>query len=600
VDQAGTVQAEISALQLIIIDKFMPILKLTGILQDDFTSSDQVNEMKDFVDSVASSGQKDIVVGDGLKFSVGEMVIVYDGYEIFENAVIESISSNTLTMTENLLNNYQEGSMIGKFIGVLDTVNNQYLRMQSPDLGDGSDGVFESTGNATWSSEKNYASIKIKNGHTITVSGNFDIKCQGLFEIETGGILTAKGKGHAGGSGRRYHAYCGVSEIGGSSDQWTRNGGGGGGGYASGYSSSRSCGAGGAYGTNGSNGYTVGSSPNNRPEGGYAYNDSELNNFSSSYLKGSGGGGGSSSNSSGNGRGGYGGGIIRIHCKNIIVNGEIDCNGENGIDGGIPSNYYTGGGGGGAGGTIYIQVLNKALLGTNLVHANGGIGGVGKTTSGATWGNGGNGGKGRIRIEAGKKDGSSNPSYATGFHTNVGAYAKYGWYFTKEIKILNPTITVNGYFKQEAIIKINLLNIANANQSDVELVDVSDFEIGDKVIIYEDEKMEIREIENILSSVLTFTESLQNTYSTNAQVIRVDAYGFVSLEPVDDNENLQEMMLQSVENLGSDIWYLSYSKTIKAMNDQDSGVRLVGCVRLKGRINNINEINLKEVNWNYF
>jgi len=60
------------------------------------------------------------------------------------------------------------------------------------------------------------------------------------------------------------------------------------------------------------------------------------------------------------------------------------------------------------------------------------------------------------------------------------------------------------------------------------------------------------------------------------------------------------MMLQSVEDLGDDIWYLSYSKTIKATNDQDSGVRLIGCVKLKGKSNNTNEISLKEVNWNYF
>jgi hypothetical protein len=36
------------------------------------------------------------------------------------------------------------------------------------------------------------------------------------------------------------------------------------------------------------------------------------------------------------------------------------------------------------------------------------------------------------------------------------------------------------------------------------------------------------------------------------------------------------------------------------MNNQDAGVRLVGCVKLKGKSNNTNEINVKEVNWNYF
>jgi hypothetical protein len=578
----------------------MPILKLTGILQDDFTSNDQINETKDFIDSVANSGQKDVIVGDGSKFSVGEMVIIYDGYEMFENAVIESIVGNTLTMTENLTNTYPEGSYIGKFLGVLDTVSNRYLRMQSPDLGDGSDGAFESTGNATWSSEKNFTSVLVKNGHTITISGNYPIKCQGTYEIEAGGKISAKGRGHAGGYGRRYRGDCGASELGGSTEQWERNGGGGGGGYASGYSSSRSCGAGGAYGTNGGNGYTQSSSPNNTPQGGLAYNDSGLSNFSESYIKGSGGGGGAGAESSGNARGGSGGGIIRIHCKNLIVNGEIDCDGSDASEAGTPYNYYTGGGGGGSGGTIYLQVLNKATLGASLVHANGGARSGGKNTNGDIWGYGGNGGKGRIRIEAGKTDGSTNPSFGSGFNTNLGGYAKYGWYFAKEIKALNETITVNGYFKQEAIIKIDLALIANSGQADIDLVDASDFEVGDKAILLEDEKMEIVEIQAISSDTLKMSEDLQNTYSTNAQLIRIDAYGLISLEPVGDDESLQDMILQSVEDLGSDIWYLSYSKTIKSMNNQDAGVRLVGCVKLKGKSNNTNEINVKEVNWNYF
>ena len=102
-DQAGIIQVEISARPLIIIDEYMPVLKLTGILQDDFTANDKIDEVKDFIDSIANSGQKNVVVSDGSKFSVGEMVIIYDGYEIVENAVIESISVNTLTMTENIL-----------------------------------------------------------------------------------------------------------------------------------------------------------------------------------------------------------------------------------------------------------------------------------------------------------------------------------------------------------------------------------------------------------------------------------------------------------------------------------------------------------------
>jgi len=576
------------------------IQNLAGIYQDDFFDNTKLDSLKDLITSQADAGQNSIVVNNGSLFGVGKLVIVYDGYEIFETAVIQSISGNVLTMTENLLNTYPEGSYIGKFLGVLDTVNKKYLRLQSPDLGNGSDGAFVSVGNESWVGEKNFSSVLVKSGHTIYVNGNFSIKCQGNFEIEAGGKITAEGYGHAGGWGTRYNAYNGASEIGGSTQSWMRNGGGGGGGYASGSSSSRSCGGGGGYGGSGGSGYTQYSSPNNTPQEGSPYNDSELSRFELAYLKGSGGGGGASAESNGNARGGNGGGIIRIHCRNLIVNGEIDCDGENAPEAGIPSNYNTGGGGGGAGGTIFIQVLNKATLGVSLVHANGGAGSGGKITNGTIWGYGGNGSGGRIRIEAGKKQGSTSPGYATNYYSNVGGYAKFGWYFTKEIKALNPTITINGFFKQEAIVRINLSSIANSGQANISLTSALAYEVGDKAIIYENEKMEIVEIIEIIGNVLTLASNLQNSYSTSAQLIRVDAYGYVSLEPAGDNENLQEMMLQSATNLGSNIWYLAYSKTIKAINGQDSGVRVVGCVKLKGRSNSVDQFNLKEANWNYF
>lgn len=108
------------------------------------------------------------------------------------------------------------------------------------------------------------------------------------------------------------------------------------------------------------------------------------------------------------------------------------------------------------------------------------------------------------------------------------------------------------------------------------------------------------EIINIAGNILTMSGNLKNSYSVSAQLIRIDAHGYVSLEPSGHDENLQEMMLQSVANLGSNIWYLTYSKTIKEINNQDSGVRVVGCVKLKGRSNNTNQLNLREVNWNYF
>ncbi len=582
----------------------MPKLKLTGITQDDMTSNEYVDERITYIDSEAIASQRNIVVGDASEFKIGDQVVVYDNMNGFETAVIDSIVGNTLTMKDNLSNSYPEGSSIGKYLGYLDTLNNKFTRLLAPDLGDGSDGAFVSTGNTTWSSEKNFTSILIQAGHTIYISGNIQIKCQGNIEIEAGGIISAKGRGHSRGSSGDPWGYQGSSYIGSGDRANEANGGGGGGGDGSGSSSYRSGGGGGGYGSAGGRSNKYGG---DYGYGGEVYNNESLSNtFSIEYLRGSGGGGGGSNyQMPGWGHGGHGGGIIRLHCKNMVVNGEIDCDGNDGLDGGDenthPGSYYSAGGGGGSGGTIFIQVLNKADIGTGYIHARGGTRGLGINSSGTndSYGNGGNGGNGRIRIEAGKVVGTTSPGFYSGY-SNERKYAKYGWYFTKELKVLNETITVNGYFKQKAVIKINLASIANSGQADIELTDASDFEVGDRAILLEDEKMKLVEVQGIVSNTLTVTEELQNTYSTNAQLIRIDAYGLISLEPVGDDENLQDMMLQSIEDLGDDIWYLSYSKTIKAMNNQDAGVRLVGCVKLKGKSNNTNEINVKEVNWNYF
>ena len=566
----------------------MPVLKLTGIKQDDLSSNDYIDELLSYIDSDCLSGQRNIVVGDGSVFSVGQMIIIYDGVDSFETAVIESISVNTLTMTADLDNSYPEGSVIGKFIGVLDTVNRKYLGLLSPDLGDGSDGVFESAGDTTWSSEKNFTSVLIKNGHTITVNGNFPIKCLGLFEIEAGGKLSSEGKGHAGGYCYGYNGQQGYSYAGNPTTSAQANYGGGGGG-----TSNPGGGGGGGYSTAGAN-----ATSSNYGYGGGTYNDGELSNFNEAYLKGSGGGGASrsSSGSNGNLKGGNGGGIIRLHCRSLIVAGEIDCDGENGRGDGSYEydtvNY--GGSGGGSGGTIFIQALNKCVMGSSLIHANGGAKGYGRNYNY----NGGNGGKGRIRIECpGKIIGTSNPTYAKGYTSNV-FHAKKGWYFTKEIKTLNPIITVNAYIKQEAVVKGDINSSALSGQADISLFDTSSFFAGDKVVVFEDEKMEIHEVGSITSNTITLIENLKYDYSDNAELIRIDVDCLISLVEVGDDEYLQDMVLQYADYLEDDIWYLVFTKTIKSINENESGVRLVGCTRLKGQDGDVP--NVREINWNYF
>lgn len=574
----------------------MPIRQLIGIKQDNLLDNSVLNELFDNLSSDALSGQADVEVIDGSQFSVGEIIIIYDGDNTFETATIQSINVNTLTMTGNLTYSYPLGSLIGKYLGVLDTENGKYTRALAPDLGDGSDGIFVSSGNVTWSSEKNFESVLIQNGHTITVNGNFEIKCQGSFEIETGGKLTAKGRGHSGGGGGNYGS-SGAGNGGGSVYQQKDTGhGGGGAGVASGTNAAG--GGGGGYGSNGGNGGYSGSS-SDRGVRGIAYNNSAIDDKSTAYLKGSGGGGGGSALST-SGSGGTGGGIIRISCKNFVMEGEVDCDGNNGNNGNT-TNYKTAGGGGGAGGTIFIVCLLGATIGTALIHARGGTGGQGYNGSNFGYYAGGNGGNGRIRIEAGAISGTSSPGFATGYSSGADGRTKYGWYFTKNIETENEAINVNCYLEQNIVEKKNLASIANADQADVEITDSSQFEVGDKVLIRENEKLEIKTIDSIASNILTMDSNLKYLYTTSAEVLRIDARGVISLVDAGDDENLQDMDIKDVERMDTDIYKFTFAKCIKNNAEESGGMKLVGAVRLKGKSTGETvDVSINEVSWTWF
>lgn len=574
----------------------MPIRQLIGIKQDNLIDNSVIDELFDNLLAEALSGQADVQVGNGAQFSVGEMVIIYDGEDTFETATVQSKVGNTLTMTDNLAYSYPLGALIGKYLGVLDTGNGKYTRALAPNLGSGSDGVFVSSGNATWSSEKNFESVLIQNGHTITISGNFEIKCQGTFEIEVGGKLSAKGRGHAGGGGGNYGS-SGAGNGGGSVYQLKDTGhGGGGGAVASGTDAAG--GGGGGYGSNGGSGGYSGSS-STRGIGGITYNNAAIDDKSTAYLMGSGGGGGSSALSN-SGSGGAGGGIMRISCKNFIMAGEIDCDGNDGSNG-YPTSYKTGGGGAGAGGTIFIVCLLGATIGTNLIHARGGIGGQGYYGSNFGYYQGGNGGNGRIRIEAGAISGTSNPGFATGYSSGADGRTKYGWYFTQNIETENETINVNCYVEQNIVEKKNLSTVANAGQPDVQVANSSQFEAGDRVIIKENEKVEIKTIESISLNVLTFDLDLIYAYSASAQVMRIDVQGIISLVGAGESEYLQDMDLKDIESMGNDIYKLAFTRCIKNTNEDPGGMKLVGVVRLKGRnTGETVDVSINEVSWMWF
>lgn len=565
------------------------MLELLGIKTEKFANTDLYDDLQDTLQSQANSGQAVVAVGTGANFAVGECVVIYNiPNGNFETAIIQSISSNNLTMTANLTNTYGAGSYIGKYLGFIDTTNRNYKRLSAPDLGTGADGAFVSSGNETWSTEKNYTSITIQNGHTITVSADIAIKCTGAVNIEAGGKLSAKGYGHAGGAGASNdngQAQQGASQLGAGGYSTSANGGGGGGG--DGISSIDYVGGGGGgYGTAG----TAGSKSGNATvgAGGGTYNDAEMSNQTTAFLKGAGGGGGSGSYNVPHGSGGAGGGIIKIYCSSITVAGEIDCDGNNGT---VAQNA---GGGGGAGGSIIILAMGAVVIGTGLLHCSGGTGGV-------TTGSGGNGGSGRIRIEGTSITGTSTPTLATGYTSGYTAYSKYGFYFTKKIELENEAITVNNFVRQDVIVAELLGSGASAGQADVTVADGTKYEVGDFVVIKEGSSVEQKTIESIAGNVLTMSENLSNTYTTSAKVFRIDVRAYVSLVNPGENQDQQLMELKEINFEDSDsVLLLSHTRTVKSTATGSGGTELVGMIQLKSNGINAEEVAIIQADWQTF
>lgn len=206
--------------------------------------------------------------------------------------------------------------------GTLAGVTSNHWPSWWTDRGDGSDGDFVPTENTTISDLKQYSSVYIKEGITVTVERYAAMKCLGSVVIE--GTITADGTGGVGGKGQD-KSYGLPGEDG--------NFPGGVGGH-----SSNNPGAGGA---------------------GTKYNKDYLRK--GFQLIGAGGGGGGASGNSGSwgGNGGNGGGCIYIIAKEVRIgtSGKISSNGLDGkvnADKDTGAGAWTGGGGGGAGGLIAI------------------------------------------------------------------------------------------------------------------------------------------------------------------------------------------------------------------------------------------------------
>lgn len=243
------------------------------------------------------------------------------------------------------------------------------------DRGDGSDGDFYPTGNVTISGRKNYRSVYIPPGVTVSVSGFIDIRCQGMF-INAGTINASGGGGLAGQQVKIRNLYGANIGLNGNPGEPAIGGGVGG---AAGSSSDS-----GYYGVN-SSGTKIGGSRLSLDAAGV------LAGCYSEEILGGGGGsspgvysiseGGSTETLSG-AVGGNGGGMIRIVAKSHKNIGSYISTGLNGTSVTVDSAIQTGGGGGGGG---VILVVCERNLNSGSASVGGGAGGSYGGSGGAGW-----------------------------------------------------------------------------------------------------------------------------------------------------------------------------------------------------------------------
>lgn len=239
--------------------------------------------------------------------------------------------------------------------GTLASLKTNHYPSWWTDRGDGSDGDFYPTADITVSGVKNYASVFVPAGVTVTVSPAALIKCQGAFVNM--GTVTADGQGAAGAprdkvaSGDNPSPALGIA---GTSGNVSLGGAGG----------ATKEGAGGG----------VGGAPKigDRTVAVQFYRTTLLHDGNVFNAVGSGGGSGAGTYANKNtGAGGAGGGGILIAAGEAYNGGTISANGAKGED---CSLYYNAGGGGGGGGAVII--IARRIANEGIITANGGAAGV--------------------------------------------------------------------------------------------------------------------------------------------------------------------------------------------------------------------------------
>ena len=312
-------------------------------------------------------------------------------------------------------------------------------------------------------------------------TGIVAFRASGKIHVNTGGNINAYGKGYRAGTTAtpdlNNYGWQGESTSGGfntTRTSATTEEEGGGGGYRC------TGGAGGGYGTGGVIGTRAGTAcggTRNAATG--TYGDSELSKLYFGSAGGAGGHGYLGSWSYPGKLGGDGGGIIYIAAEEV----ELDTHPTetdayiyaSGLNGTVSSDLggadiAPGGGGGGAGGSVLIEVdyMHSDDEGNTTILAAGGTGGTtGYSNYGGTYVNeggyahGGAGGSGRIKINANRFVGTSNPTtYTNSIGTDHDMYP-YGIYTSDEM-------SSNGAVDFKTIEWIE--NIADTNGNDVQVL----------------------------------------------------------------------------------------------------------------------------------
>lgn len=241
-------------------------------------------------------------------------------------------------------------------IGTIAAVNSNNWPSWYTDRGDGSDGDFVPDTDTTISGIKNYKSVFIKSGITVTIEKYAFIKCLGMFCNK--GILNGYGKGGKG-------SYKTTKNI--DAEPATNGAKGGAGGAGDGPPISKTIGGAAVF-------------------QGIVTDSKIVKSISVEVLKGLCFGAGGGKNDKNDAIGG-GGGAACVIIANNVLNNKIDCSGENGSNG---SSYiyngktvYAGGCGGGGGGTV-VLIANSIVKGNIIVDGGkGGLPGGGTSEAGA-------------------------------------------------------------------------------------------------------------------------------------------------------------------------------------------------------------------------